>query len=76
MSDPVNTCRCGTEFVFRRHETTGRSSPIETEPSERGNVEVLPDGRYRINPGSEGPRYLSHFANCQYARDYRLRHPN
>lgn len=70
MGDHVNICQCGTSFVFRRHESSTKSAPIETEPSERGNVEVLPNGRYRIAKAGEGPRYLSHFVNCPFSKRF------
>lgn len=71
MTEQPNTCRCGKEFVFRRHETSAKSAPIETEPSENGNVEILASGRYRITKGGEGPRYLSHFVHCPFAKGFR-----
>lgn len=70
----IRVCRCGTEFVFRKHETNPTLAPIETEPAENGNVAVLPDGRYRIVTKAspyEGVRYRSHFATCKYASGYR-----
>lgn len=71
MSKRVHTCRCGVAFVFRRHETGPKSAPIETEPSADGNVAVLPDGRYRISAGGDGPRYVNHFARCPFAKGFR-----
>lgn len=74
MSDRVHTCRCGTEFVYRKHETRSSLAPIETEPSENGNVAVLSSGNYRIIKKTEdytGQRYRSHFANCVYASSFR-----
>jgi hypothetical protein len=70
----IHTCRCGTEFVFRKHETNPTLAPIETEPAENGNVAVLSSGNYRIIKKTEdytGQRYRSHFANCVYASSFR-----
>lgn len=74
MSEKTHICRCGTAFVFRRHETSAKSSPIETDPSLDGNVAVLDDGRYRIIKKAEaydGERFRSHFANCPFASGFR-----
>jgi hypothetical protein len=71
MGDKIHVCRCGTEFVFRKHETSNRLAPIEVEPAANGTVEVLPNGRYRIGPAGDGPRFKSHFATCPHASGFR-----
>jgi hypothetical protein len=74
VNDRVHTCRCGTEFVYRKHETNPTLAPIETEPSENGNVAVLDNGRYRIVTKAspyDGVRYRSHFASCPYSARFR-----
>ena len=74
MTGNIHTCRCGAEFVFRKHETNPTIAPIETEPAENGNVAVLADGRYRIVKKGEdydGPRFKSHFATCPHASGFR-----
>lgn len=70
----IEVCQCGVEFVQRKHHETGKLNPICREPVENGNVAVLPDGRYRIikkGEEYEGPRFVSHFSNCQYAKSFK-----
>lgn len=67
MSERVQTCECGTQFVFRQHHESGKANPIEVDPVPDGNVAILADGKYRIigkGEGHEGDRYRSHFAFC------------
>ena len=68
-------CKCGAELIFRRHHETGRSAPIEPVPSVRGNIRILPDGRYEVLTGDRlreatGPLYLNHYVTCAERRSH------
>jgi hypothetical protein len=62
-------CECGAPFIYRTHVRTGKSAPIEPVPSPRGNIRLLPEGRYEVlSPAARAqttePLYLNHYACC------------
>jgi hypothetical protein len=80
MSD--KTCRsCGAPVIWAHHEQSGKAAPIDAEPSDAGNVVLLPPDifgapRYRVlGPASvgleAGPRHTSHFMTCPQAKQWR-----
>ena len=74
MADRIQTCRCGKTFVQRPHHVTGKPNPITTYEVDGGNVAVNPDGSYRIIKKGEvydGPRHISHFADCPESKGFR-----
>lgn len=74
MSLQTQVCRCGKSFVQRPHHKTGKLNPITSYEVPNGNVAILDDGTYRIIGKTEqfdGPRYLSHFADCPYSAQFK-----
>lgn len=80
--DRPKKCKCGRpmRWVVTKN---GKAMPIDPDPVPNGNV-VFAEGSdtdaLYVKPGQrefgdERPRYVSHFATCQYARDFRKRHP-
>lgn len=74
--------RCGTELIWRKHQKTGKSMPIEAEPHPKGNLILNGDGKtFRLAGGNEyvanyisdaAPKlYISHFARCPKADNFR-----
>ncbi|MEJ7783153.1 MAG: hypothetical protein WKF96_00020 [Solirubrobacteraceae bacterium] len=68
-------CRsCGAPIRFEMLEATGRWMPLNPEPSDRGNVELVGNEAVRARVLGEQDRdlkaaagsslYLSHFATC------------
>lgn len=88
MSWPaIDDCRsCGARIFFAL-TTSGKSMPIDAEPTENGNVVLaepaeiaaaLGTPRVRVvsskNPAPEGAvRYVSHFTTCPNAAFHRRR---
>lgn len=69
---------CGAPIRWER-TPGGKSSPLDAEPSERGNVVLRGGLAVTMSAGQlEGltePRYLSHFATCAQARRKRRAAP-
>lgn len=60
---------CRAQVLWLRHETTGKTAPIDPEPVEGGNIAITGEGEhrmYRIVPAAErvGPLHLNHFSTC------------
>lgn len=82
---PEACLSCGTQFWMLRYLRTGKSNPIECEPTAGGNVLVdLEAGTYSIVPASQlaaarqDPErrrqlHISHFVGCPAAPSYRRR---
>lgn len=65
------TCTCGVQIVMRKHERTGKVSPITVDESEKGNIGVNEDGSFFIAKAEyTGPRFLNHFTDCPDAELY------
>lgn len=70
MSELCRSCRAPIRWV--RMAASGRPNPLDPEPSERGNIVILEDGRGLVVIGArleerraQGvPLYLSHFVTC------------
>ena len=77
MSDLCRSCRQPVRWV--RMAASGRANPLDPEPSGRGNIVILEDGRGLVVVGqrlderrAQGvPLYLSHFATCVSAAEHR-----
>lgn len=83
----VSTCRsCGARIVWTKTEASGGLMPVDAAPAEGGNVlftgveastmdgGTIPVARVEAGPPlfDDGePRYLSHFATCPDADDWR-----
>lgn len=74
----MSACRsCGASIVWSVSATTGKRVPLDAEPRPDGNIELDDDGgtaRYvdPDQPSLDGrPRYVSHFASCPHASDWR-----
>jgi hypothetical protein len=66
------TCKsCGADIIYAT-TMTGKTMPIDVEPSPKGNLVVI-DGFCRVaNDADQGrPLYLSHFATCPDAPLFR-----
>jgi hypothetical protein len=80
MTDwPVATCSsCRARIIFAR-TVHGKVMPVDAEPCEDGNVELLmeADGVHALvhaqPPLGAPPLHLSHFATCPQASDHRSR---
>jgi hypothetical protein len=86
---PVNQCsKCGAPVKFYATETgwqaaPPRMMPLNPEPVPDGNVIILPGVGARpplahvLKKGEAAPvgalRYVTHFAECPYAADFRRR---
>jgi hypothetical protein len=60
---------CSEPVLWLRHETTGRTAPIDPEPVEGGNIAIVGSGEhrmYRIVPAPErvGKLHTNHWATC------------
>lgn len=68
MTHPTSPCRtCRAPVYWLANDQTRRVAPIDVEPVENGNVEILDDGFYRVHAQptlDDGPRYLNHFVTC------------
>ncbi len=80
---PLGSCRWGTGAVpcrahvfWLKHERTGKTAPIDVEPTDRGNIEVnLEAGTYRIVPEPERAErrgsdslFMNHWVTCPAAQ--------
>lgn len=68
---------CGAPILWRR-TTTNRPIPLDAEPVPNGNIILQPEGRITVlGPldvlSSALPRYVSHFATCKDATDWRTK---
>lgn len=62
-------CECGARYIYRSHVKTGKPAPIEPVPSAKGNLRLLPGGKYEVLTGARleqatEPLYLNHYATC------------
>lgn len=75
MSLPVRSCRsCGAAVLWVT-TTAGRLMPVDAEPVEGGNVEVLGNGTAVVHGQPElapGDRYVAHFVTCPQAETWRV----
>jgi hypothetical protein len=76
------TCdSCKAPVIWAYHEMSGKPAPIDAEPSEGGNIVMLPADifgapRYRVlGPAAigmqPGPLHKSHFMTCPHAKQWR-----
>lgn len=78
--DRGELCRsCGAPVTWAHHATTGKPAPLQVATKSEavaGSFSVLELGGrvlYRIaSPGDPGDRYVSHFAHCLQADDWRV----
>lgn len=78
---PTKRCRgatCDADIIWTKNAATGRSMPVDLEPSPDGNVELamLPDGRVESvvhgQPPLDGrPLRLNHFVTCPDSDSFR-----
>lgn len=73
-------CRsCGLPIIWRQHERTQRSMPIDAAPDAYGTIWLNPDHRtYRIETGGlklsfSGRLHHSHYETCSAAEEWRKR---
>lgn len=72
---PANCSSCQAPIIWAKTEA-GRAMPLDAEPVDDGNMELLPDGICRFVPKGDHttvvvPLYKSHFATCPHARTHR-----
>lgn len=75
----AKTCQhCEKPITYLKHKVTNKFAPIETEPSENGNIFI--SGQYYRNATDEEikkakqikkPLYINHFATCEFAEQFR-----
>lgn len=78
----MSNCRtCGAEIIWRRTEANDQLMPLNAEPVDGGNVELLDDGRARVHAAGqtalfdEHPiRYMPHYATCPNWGDNKENH--
>jgi hypothetical protein len=77
-------CRsCQARVRWAEHETTGKAAPIDADPSDGGNVQLIEGGdrlRYSIVASGAArdaarvagtPLHTNHFQTCPHAGDWR-----
>lgn len=70
----VGTCRsCGAAIRWVQMAKSGKKSPLDVHPADKGNVAIGEDGLgYTVTgEGRTPPLYLSHFATCPGAASHR-----
>lgn len=78
MTDKANCKSCGAEILWVK-TIKGRGMPLDSQPSPRGNVIISENGTALVyrEPSAiaaryeNEPRYLSHFATCKNADQWR-----
>lgn len=75
----MNTCRsCGAPILWAKTER-GKMMPVDPDPSENGNVELVPRGTgflaivHGQAPLGAPPLHLPHHATCEFADEWRTR---
>lgn len=71
-------CRECQASIMMLKTVNGKSMPVNAEPVAHGNLEVTGD-QCRVIKTHEvytGVRYLSHFATCTKAAQFRKKKPN
>lgn len=74
----MDTCRsCGAPITWAR-TSKGKRIPLDPDPVENGNVVVTDDGLATVLSVERlanvtGPRFVSHFVTCPFARQHRRR---
>ena len=72
--------RCGARVLFGRMQSSGKMAPFDASPSEKGNAVIVTPATENEPPimrvlkkgeAANGPRYVSHFATCPNAKDFR-----
>jgi hypothetical protein len=73
----MSACRsCGASITWAL-TVNGKRMPVDAEPSENGNVELITDGRYVLAvvhsqpPMISKPLHVSHFVSCPDADEHR-----
>lgn len=82
LSKYPRECKCGTALRWAITKND-RPMPLNAKPRDVGNFAFIHGSETHIESvkpgqrefGDERPRYLTHFAECQYAAEYRSRHP-
>lgn len=76
---PLQQCRsCGLSVYWLANDKTGKPAPIDSVPDPKGNIIILPGGKYHVltkeELASATPRtlrYTSHFSTCEQACTWR-----
>jgi hypothetical protein len=83
----VSACRSCRAEIWWAETLAGKRIPVDTEPAPDGNVVLLRGGRGEAPPvvlvmsqaqadtviPDVGPRYMSHYATCPQAAEWRKR---
>lgn len=69
------SCRsCGAPIVWARFEKSGKNTPLDEQPTPRGNL-VSVSGKVRVATDEDRhlarPLYTNHFSTCPDASDWR-----
>ena len=78
MPDVAHCRSCNARIIWTKG-STGRANPVDAEPSEKGNIQILAEGTavYLKADEAEAARqrgeklHLSHFATCPNAAKHR-----
>lgn len=69
--------RCGAEMFFAESAASGRRIPIDKDPVPGGNLAIGAEGTrltaLYVTPEPGTIRYVSHFATCKFAKEFRKR---
>lgn len=69
----MSSCRtCGADIIWVE-TPSGRSMPLDAQPTEIGNIEINGDSiRFvKRDRNATTPRYVSHFSTCPDAAKHR-----
>jgi hypothetical protein len=78
--DSKNCEKCGKPLLMLNHVETGKPNPVERDPHANGNLAIHRErGLYRLATENDKEiaknhnknLYISHFANCPGAKDFR-----
>lgn len=72
----MSKCRsCQAKIRWVKMEPNGKPMPVDDEPSEKGNIALVGGKGHVLLAGAiamyTGPLFLSHYASCPDAKDWR-----
>lgn len=68
MAEKCRSCGAAVRWVLT---STGKRMPLDLDPQENGNITLDESGMASVGKTGEGPRYVSHFASCPQAKNWR-----
>jgi hypothetical protein len=68
----TSRCRSCHKAIVWAKTVTGKSMPLDVEPVEGGNIQLVDGIAHVVGKGAQGELlYLSHFATCSSAARHR-----